>query len=433
MCDFYSLRGTFGFLVDMGVSAARRAAFNILYRVEVEQAFSDRLLHSDYTVFLDDRDRSLVFELVLGCLRQQGTLDHWIEEFSHRNPSQLDLEVLIALRLGCYQLKFLKRVPNHAAVSESVNLVRLSRKSSATGLANAILRRVANLSMELSSIDKSHPLWLKQKWKSHFGEQTTAAFITANLERPKTYLRLNTRFPTTATIRELNAEGVETKSTEISKCRVVVSGKVAQSKCLDRGRIHIQDLSSQMVVPLLNLRPGLSFLDICAAPGGKTRQALELLCNKKGQLESVAVASDLHRHRFLTLQKSKKKQLGCVVADARMKLPFSFLFDRILVDVPCSGTGTLARNPEIKWRLTQQDIYNLQIKQRHILSNALAQLAPGGILVYSTCSVEPEENREVVNSFLEKSELTAVDYLDRLPGRNSGDGFFACKIYRRAR
>ena len=156
----------------MGVSPARRVAFNILLQVETEGSFSDRLLHSDRTAFLDERDRALVFELVLGCLRRQGELDHRIAQLASRRPDQLDAEVLIALRLGCYQLKFLNRIPPHAAVSESVEMVRLARKRSAVGLTNAILRRItdADGSTELASTYKSHPVWLEQRWKTHFGK-----------------------------------------------------------------------------------------------------------------------------------------------------------------------------------------------------------------------------------------------------------------------
>ena len=419
----------------MGVSPARRVAFNILLQVETEGSFSDRLLHSDRTAFLDERDRALVFELVLGCLRRQGELDHRIAQLASRRPDQLDAEVLIALRLGCYQLKFLNRIPPHAAVSESVEMVRLARKRSAVGLTNAILRRItdADGSTELASTYKSHPVWLEQRWKTHFGKKIAAEFTAKNLETPETYLRLNARFSEAETIKQLRDEGVETKSTEIARCRLVTSGRITQSKCLDRGRVYIQDLSSQMVVPLLDLQPGLSFLDVCAAPGGKAQQAFELLLNSRGQLESAAIASDLHLHRFRAAQKTRKKQFDCVIVDARTQLPFRHSFDRILVDAPCSGTGTLARNPEIKWRLTPKDLSNLQTKQRRILSNALTQLAPGGILVYSTCSVEPEENRQVVDSILAQPELMALDYLDRLPGRDVGDGFFACKIFRQIR
>ncbi len=421
----------------MGVSPARRTAFDILLRVETDGAFSDELLHSARTEALDERDRGLVFELVLGCLRRQGELDDRIARLSRRAAAKLDAEVSIALRLGCYQLGFLSRVPAHAAVSESVALVRRARKHSAAGLVNAVLRRAADAPAEAGSPERSYPEWLDQRWKEHWGEEAAGAFAAANLETPKTYLRLNARFPFEETIAQLRREGVETAATELPGCRVVVRGRVAETGCSEQGRVSIQDVSSQMVVPLLDLRPGLSFLDVCAAPGGKTRQAVELLRGGEGKLAAPAVACDVHLHRFRAMMPAGGGTLDVgrafdrVVADARSPLPFRRLFDRVLVDAPCSGTGTLARNPEIKWRLKPGDLVDLQAKQRGILSNALDCLAPGGVLVYSTCSMEPEENRQVVEGLLgEGSDFRAVDWLERLPGRDAGDGFFACKIVR---
>jgi 16S rRNA (cytosine967-C5)-methyltransferase len=169
------------------------------------------------------------------------------------------------------------------------------------------------------------------------------------------------------------------------------------------------------VVPLLDLHDGLSFLDVCAAPGNKTAQALETRLR--------AIACDIHLSRARTLL---PLGLPVVVLDARRPLPFSSRFDRILVDAPCSGTGTLARNPEIKWRLTQNDIADLRVRQTEILNCALKALSPGGLLVYSTCSIEREENEEVVES----CEATLLRTMQRLPGRDPGDGFFAAVLRR---
>ena len=180
----------------MNVSHTRKIAFEILLRVETQMGFSDELLHSDRTNNLEERDQALVFELVLGCLRRQGELDYRIAQLSSRSLAQLDVEVRIALRLGCYQLYFLDRVPAHAAVSESVELVRLARKRSATGLVNAVLRRIAEDVEKLNFSGENHPRWLVKKWKDHFGEKTASALMGANLETAKTYLRLNTRFST---------------------------------------------------------------------------------------------------------------------------------------------------------------------------------------------------------------------------------------------
>ena len=210
-------------------------------------------------------------------------------------------------------------------------------------------------------------------------------------------------------------------------CRVVRRGRPGATKCYQQGRIRIQDISSQTVTPLLDLEAHHSFLDVCAAPGGKTCQALE-----QGGSSGQSVAADLHLHRLRTMRALATVRLNLVSLDAETSLPLRQKFDRVLVDVPCSGTGTLARNPEIKWRLTPEDLDDLSHKQQRILSNALAALGPDGVLVYATCSLEPEENQAVVEAVLEaETGFTSGAYLQRVPGRDAGDGFFACRLERR--
>ena len=340
----------------MAISPARQAAFDILLRIETTAAYSDELLHSRLTDRLEERDRALASEIVLGTLRRQGEIDQLIAKPSRRPVAKLDSEVRTALRMGCYQLRYLDRIPDRAAVSESVELVKRARKSSAAGMVNAILRRLPERPRPSESVEWSHPEWLRERWRQAFGEAATDALMQANLQPPRTYLRLNTRYPVQETVRRLAGEGVTTEPAEVPSCRLVVKGRPASTESRKQGRVRVQDVSSQMVVPMLGLKPGHSFLDLCAAPGGKTFQALETLIAGQLSSHSAAIACDRHLHRLRTMRELATESVDLVSLDAETALPFQRTFDRILVDAPCSGTGTLARNPEIKWRLRPRDI-----------------------------------------------------------------------------
>jgi 16S rRNA (cytosine967-C5)-methyltransferase len=346
------------------VSPARITAFDVLKKVHLGGYASDLLLRQ--LEQLDSRDAGLATEIVFGCLRYQAQLDHLI---SLSSSARLDIEVRIALRMGIYQLRYLDRIPPHAAVRDSVELVKRARKRSATGFVNALLRKVdrAPVSWPDRATELSMPAWLLERWDLQFGVDTATQIAQAFLKPPDTY--------------------------------VAATGR-------------IQDIGSQSIVPLLDLHPGLSFLDLCAAPGNKTAQALEYGVQ--------AVACDLHWHR---LKELSALQCRRVVLDGAKPLPFSTRFDRILVDAPCSGTGTLGRNPEIKWRLRPGDLPALQHTQIALIRNALACLAPKGRIVYSTCSLEAEENDQVIAQVPGDWTVTR-----RIPGLDEGDGFFAAVL-----
>ena len=355
---------------------------------------------------LEARDAGLASELALGVLRRQNQLDFLIEHFSGRPAGGLDPEVRIGLRLGLYQLRYLDRIPPHAAVNESVELVKRFGQRSAAGLVNAVLRKVHRQPVVFPdrATELALPAWLVERWERHYGRETAERLALAALAAPETYVRVP---PGVLPPPELVLE-----PTELPGCFLLREGRPAG--------LRVQDISSQAVVPLLELRPGLTFLDVCAAPGNKTAQALEYGVQ--------AIACDRHWGRLEGM-----KPLGCplVVADGALDLPFARRFDRILLDAPCSGTGTLARNPEIKWRLKPADLADLHARQVRLLHTALQRLAPGGRLVYSTCSLEPEENQSVVEEALGGTD-TPAGVLEpcwrRLPGINRGDGFFAAVL-----
>jgi 16S rRNA (cytosine967-C5)-methyltransferase len=373
-------------------SPARTIAFDILLLVERGGYAADLLFARSKD--LDSRDAGLASEIVLGALRFQSQLDFLIEHYSGRPAARLDAEVRVALRMGIYQLRYLERIPAHSSVNESVELIKRARKRSAAGFANAVLRKVDRqpVAWPNRTIDLAHPAWLLDRWDRQFGPEAASAIALANLRRPETYVRIPEGVTTAAVV----------EPTEIPRCFRLLSG--------DTSGLRIQDIGSQSIVPLLDLQPGQSFLDLCAAPGNKTAQALES--------EVRATACDVHARRLAPL---RSLGIDLVVLDARQPLPFRGRFDRILVDAPCTGTGTLARNPELKWRLRPEDIEELRQLQRQILDRAIEALAPGGRLVYSTCSLEPEENEEVVGEL-------AIRSMRRQPGRDPGDGFFAAVI-----
>ena len=364
-------RGSGNGLHNKTVSAAREIAFHILERVHAGGYASDLLRSA--TVELDPRDAGLAEALVFGCLRFQAQLDFLIARFSSRSSAsrsgrKLDEEVRIALRMGIYQLRYMERIPAHAAVTESVELVKRARKRSAAGFVNAVLRKVdrnpaawPDLATELSI-----PAWILERWTAQYGADVAERIAAAALQEPEDAVN-----PATG---------------------------------------RRQDPGSQSIVPLLQIQPGMTVLDLCAAPGNKTAQAIAA--------GARVVAGDRSLVRLSEVPAAAMR----VVLDGSAPLPFSVKFDRILVDAPCSGTGTLSRNPEIKWRTQPGDILRFPPIQRSLLERALPHLKPQGLLVYSTCSLEREENEDVVAGFaVVKTHL-------RLPGRDPGDGFFAAVI-----
>jgi 16S rRNA (cytosine967-C5)-methyltransferase len=377
---------------------ARIAAFDILRRVEAGGYASDLLL--ERTAALDSRDAGLASEIVFGVLRYRAQLDYLIELYSSRG--KLDAEVRIALRMAIYQLRYLERIPAHAAVTDAVELVKRAHKRSAAGFVNAVLRRVDREPVAWPSreVELSCPEWLLARWETHYGAEAAVGIARAALQAPEKFVR--------EVGQAIRLPAAETGSPPSAARK---AGEGRRTACPTR---RMQDIGAQSIVPLLRLEPGQRYLDLCAAPGNKTAQALEAGVR--------AIACDRRFDRLAQLS-----GMGCplVVLDGTRPLPFGRRFDRILVDAPCSGSGTLGRNPEIKWRLRPADLEELPRRQTALLANARAALAPGGLLVYSTCSLEPEENRAVVAGV--PADLV-LDVMLRLPGRDAGDGFYAAVI-----
>lgn len=440
----------------MPVSPARAAAFDILLRVERESSYASDLLHSKAYENLSTPDHALATELVMGALRWQSLLDERIRKASSQPITKLDREVVMALRLAIYQFGWLTRIPARAALHESVELIKRARKRSAAPFVNAVLRKLANdprspsmpavvgdSAHELAE-SYAHPLWLVERWVKQHGFEATAKICAHNQQVPQTAIRM--RDP--AAEAALAGAGISLAPGHLlSWARLVQSGDVTTAAPYRSGGVVVQDEGSQLIAALVGSGRE-NILDCCAAPGGKTLSMAD-------QNPTAAItAVELHPHRARLMQKLLRKvpqSIRILAADA-CDLPFNCRFDTIMADVPCSGTGTLDRNPEIKWRLQPTDLGELHDRQLAILRSALKHLAAGGRLVYSTCSLEQEENEDVIEQTLkydsgirlldcgqeleslkragvltwpDVASLTRGPYLRTLPGKHPCDGFFA--------
>jgi 16S rRNA (cytosine967-C5)-methyltransferase len=442
--------------VPTAISPARREAFEILLRVEAGAYASVLLATREHELM--PIDRALCHELVMGVLRWQLWLDKLIEYYAKRKVGELDLGVRLILRLGLYQLRFLSRVPASAAVNESVKLVNFARLRSASGLVNAVLRRATrepgidpaatiNDPTERLAIATSHPPWLIERWIKALGGEAAEAFARSNNQpAPVAFRVIGNRAKSSEVIEQLQQSGALLVPSRVAGAAWRVSGAGSLlSELVADGRIYIQDEASQLVASELRAQPGHRVLDLCAAPGGKTTQIADIICNS-----GFIVASDVHEHRLRTVIQTAKthrfSNIHCVALDGLGVLPLSEdVFDRVLLDAPCSGTGTLRRNPEIRWRITPDDIQDLSQRQLRLLVNAAGTLKSGGRLIYSTCSVEIDENEGVRQAFLENhkgfrpAELslesalkTSPDTARTWPHRDDTDGFFICAFERKS-
>ena len=442
------------------ISPARKAAFAILLAVERGKSHSDDLLRGKRVTELSSADRNLTTALVLGTIRWQLRLDRLIRPLLKHPNAKLDTEVLVALRLGAFQLLHLDRVPAHAAIDESVELAKQSGHRFASGMVNAVLRKIAlevgrRTAEELPILVEPDPLeaypdWMVERWTGFYGTATARAICTHGQNPPSLAVRISD----SSVEQELAANGVRLEPGELlSAVRVVASGDVTATAAFREGRARLQDEGSQLVAELAPR--GNTILDCCAAPGGKT-----LILAERNPAAPI-VACEANAQRLAQMQK-RLEPLGGRIAfrltDAS-QLADESAFDVVLADVPCSGTGTLGRNPEIRHRLRPEDLPRQADRQKAILRAALRATRPGGYVVYSTCSLEPEENEQVVTALLNDSKqarqvsistrvkelfaegiLTAEGwkrlgdcispegFLRLMPGKFHTDGFFAAML-----
>ena len=393
---------------------------------------------------LSRREESLATELVYSTLRRRLTLDWIIEEFSGVELRRIEPRLLDILRLGVLQLVYLGSVPEYAAVDESVKLARAAVGKKGAGFTNSVLRKVAARAssipfpgrekgvVEHLSIVHSHPQWLVRRWVEQFGEEAAEAVCIANNSPPPMTARVNVlKVSREELIQRIAEEGVEVvpckedQTVEIIKC----PKRVTELRSFRKGLFYLQDVSATIPTKMLAPAPGENVLDVCSAPGGKATHIAELMGN-----EGLVVACDIDQNRMPMLRENIQR-LGTnivrpLVADgAKIEAVLKPQFDRVLIDAPCSNTGVLRRRVEARWRLKEGNLKDQQSLQLDLLRSASQVLKPGGTLVYSTCSIEGEENQEVVEKFLsERGDFELVEERAFLPRAEGGDGGYAAQL-----
>ena len=447
---------------DRGRSARARA-FEILGRVEQTAAFASRLLDSHEAEIDDPRDAALVHDTVLGVLRWQAVLDHALGRVATRPPDAMDPAVRRVLRIGAYALLFQDRVPDLAAVDTAVELIKSVADRAQVSFVNGVLRALARRGRDVLpdepargdaralALFHSHPEWWVRRAISRTGWDTAVELLLGNNRPAPTVLRPDLRRTTPRELQDrLSADGVRTEAcATVREALRVTAGSLRRARAFRDGLAWVQDEASQLVPSLFGrvLRPRVA--DLCAAPGTKT------LCLRESlPLGGVIVASDLHPGRLRRLQENAARfdasEILAVAADMSTgRPPLVGPFDHVLIDAPCSGTGTLRRHPEIRWRLGPDDLRDLADRQGRILETGASMVGPGGTVLYAVCSVEPEEGEQVVTALLDRHrEFDVVDARERVPfparrqvgedgalrtsPANGMDGFFAILLRRRS-
>ena len=442
------------------IAPARIAAYETVLAVAAGRADLPAALAHTRTKLHDERDRALAGEIATGTLRWQGAFDHVIEQFAGRKPEKLDPEVLTILRIGMFQLLHLDRVPASAVVDDAVELARKAGKKSAAGFVNAVLRRVsrerATLPLPTSppidvlSIALSHPRWLAARWLTRHGFDAAAAWAAFDNSPAPLTLRVNTLTTTTASlIADLAAAGVTAERARFAPhALIVTSGNPLLTPLAHTGAFVVQDEASQLVGEFVGASAGERVLDACASPGGKTTQMAARM-EGRGTIVAADVRGRRVSLRARTVAESGARNGHVVQANARAAPAFRDVFDAVLIDAPCSGLGTIRRDPDVRWRRSEADLAVFAGAQQEMLGRLAEVVRPGGRIVYSTCSSEPEENRAVVAAFLaahpqfsratpahfaDKPELAALldedGALQTLPFRDGLEAFYAATMVR---
>ena len=441
----------------------RKLAWDILQRVDREKSYADLLL--DIVLkksAFKEQDRAFITELVYGTLRWRGRIDHVISLYSSKPISKLDPEILNIIRMGAYQLLYL-RTPSSAAVDESVKLSKNFTSGKASGFVNAVLRAIDRERDKIRypsrdddlltylCVEHSHPRWMASMFLKMLGEKDTEELLKANNIIPPLTLRINTLGTTREELRKtlLEEDGIESENSPCSPDGLILrnSPPVRQLGLINRGLGIVQDEAAQLVSRLGAPKPGWTVLDTCAAPGGKTTHMAALMKN-----EGVIQAVDVSQPRLAMIEDNARR-LGITIiktaqGDASGPLKFARnSFDLVMVDPPCSDLGIIRRHPDVKWIKTPDHIAELAELQLKILSTASKYVKSGGVLVYSVCTISSRESEGVIEKFLEKSKLWSLepaskilpkaaascsdgDFLRTYPHKHETDGFFAARIRR---
>lgn len=442
---------------------AREGALKVLYLIDVKEAYSnialgDEINNGNYSSL----DKGFMTELVYGVLENMLLIDYIIEEFSSIKLKKLHPWTLNILRLGVYQLRFLEKVPESAAVNEAVNLAKkYCNKSSGfvNGVLRSIIRNKDNIKLpdpeketvKYLSVKYSHPKWMVESFLSFYSEDFVEELLEANNQTPQLYFRVNTlKISVNDCVEILRQQGYEVMVNPFIEEAISLKGDInlSEMEAMKKGYVYIQDFSSMLIAKVLDPKAGDFIVDVCSAPGGKATHMAQLMNN-----EGAIIARDIYDHK-LKLIKKNAENLGISIIKTEK---FDALdedrqlfekADKVLIDAPCSGLGIIRRKPEIKYRKKPDDIKAITELQLKILKNAANYVRSGGILVYSTCTIDPRENIGVVERFLkERTGFQLVDiakeYGRYLPGEHrdktiqlypnlhNTDGFFVAKLIKK--
>lgn len=446
---------------DRGIfESARGTAVKLLSRYESSDSFIDKLLEAELRRSeLSPADKALVTELVNGCIRWQSRLDWVLTGFYHGEFTKCLPLVKNSMRIALYQMLFLSKIPPPAAINESVELVKRLKGDRHAGIVNGVLRNILRNIQNIrypakeenvvlyDSIVYAHPQWMVRRYHDRFGAQAAEQLLQANNQRPMLTLRVNTLVTDRASVeRELTDAEIKYELSPVHEDSILINSlrDIRNLPVFTEGRVSVQDASASLAIKLADPKPGMTVYDLCAAPGGKAVFAAELMKNQ-GRIVALEMYESKLRFIAENAERSQVSIIEPVHGDAREFQP-EHQADLVLVDAPCTGLGTVSKKPDVKWRRSLDDVRKMAAKQREILDHAAGMVKPGGVLVYSTCTIEPEENGEVVRWFLEQHPEFEVDpaehyvaqdvvldgFVQTFPHRHRSDGAFAARLKRRS-
>ncbi|WP_138493109.1 16S rRNA (cytosine(967)-C(5))-methyltransferase RsmB [Paenibacillus pinistramenti] len=449
-----------------GRATARETALYVLTEVETEGAYSNLLLNGAIQrAGLSGPDVGLATELVYGTISRLSTIDYFLEKFVSKGLGKLQPWVRNLLRLSFYQIYYLDRIPPHAAVNEAVNIAKKRGHQGISGMVNGVLRNVLRQKETLKlpedmpevqriALAESHPEWMVAGWIRQYGAATAEAICRADNEPPPVSVRVNrTKAGRDDLLKDMAGQGLEAVPSSLSEDGIIVrgGGNMALSGWYREGRLSVQDESSMLVAEALDARPGMTVLDCCAAPGGKSCHIAERMEGR-----GTVIANDVHAHKAKLIEEQADR-LGLANVKTRtgdaLELAGQFppaSFDRILLDAPCSGLGVIRRKPDLKWTKSPVDLVEIAQLQQRLLDAVCVLLKPGGVLVYSTCTIERTENAGAVEAFLARHPEFAPDEtpelfqrlaaasaresagLQILPQDAGSDGFYIARLVKQA-
>lgn len=439
---------------------AREIAYNILYEIYENGAFSNIVINKYLCENLNVKDEGFIREIVYGVLENELYIDYIISKASKIKLNKIHEKIIIILRIGVYQLIFMDRVPDSAAVNESVKIAKIHGHKGTIGYVNGVLRNISRNKENMIKIDVkdkvdyisikySHPKWMVERWVKEYGEKFTEELCIKNNEHPDLNIRVNTLKIDKENLKnQLENKGLIIKDTLYSKDSLIIENpeKITELNEFKEGLFIIQDESSALVSQILDPKPGSTVIDLCSAPGGKATHLAQMMDNK-----GTIIALDIFQHK-IDLINDNAKRLGIDIIQAKIGDALNIdetlinFADYILVDAPCSGLGIIRRKPDIKRNRRLKDINELSKIQYKILENAKEYLKVGGILVYSTCTIEKEENNNLINKFLNENhnfKLVSINncmpnnvsintleegYIQLFPNTHNTDGFYIAKM-----